>query len=215
MTSGPRIEVHRISTSATTFPGQASKFAALRLHALKESPKAFSSTYEIESRFTPIDWQTRLARPTVHTFVAVDLVGSETWLKADWVGQVTALGPVDRRTFELSEVQGLGSGSESRWQMNALYVDPRARGRNVAKELIAAATAFAQSEGPARVRIMIKPDNHTVRGLYTGLGFQEVGKCTLGEALRANGDAELIPVEEVDTAKFNTKSGLVMEFVGA
>lgn len=175
---------------------------------------AFSSTYEIESTFTTTDWQIRLARPRIHTFVAVDLGDSEDWLEAEWVGQVTVLGPVDQDTFELSGVQGLASGSESRWQMNALYVDPQARGRNVAKELIGAATIFVQNGGPAGVRIMIKPDNHTVRGLYSGVGFQEVGRCTLGEALRANGDAELIPEDEIDTPRFNTKGGLVMECVG-
>ncbi|KAF2166320.1 glycoside hydrolase family 18 protein [Zasmidium cellare ATCC 36951] len=189
MDPNSRTKVHRLSPSSATFPLQASKFAALRLFALEESPNALSSTYEIESKFSPHDWQSRLARPEINTFVAVDLTDDGTsWEEAGWIGKVTLLGPVEKEEFEISDVQGLGSGTESRWQMNALYVHPSARGRGVAKVLITAAIAFAQREGPARVRIMIKRDHQEVRGLYEGIGFVDVGRCTLGEALRANGD---------------------------
>ncbi|KAK4497254.1 hypothetical protein PRZ48_011704 [Zasmidium cellare] len=177
------------------------------------SLQAFSSTYEIESKFTSSDWQTRLSRPNIHTFVAVDLADQHK-NEADWIGSVTLLGPTEKEAFEISDVQGLGSGTESRWQMNSLYVHPKARGRGVAKELVVAALRFAGSEGPARVRIMIKRDHQEVRVLYEGLGFEEVGRCTLGEALRANGDGNLIPEGEGETARFNTKGGLVMEFLG-
>lgn len=39
-----------------------------------------------------------------------------------------------------------------------------------------------------RVRTMVKPENTAMVKLYEGLGFTHAGKCTLAEALKANGD---------------------------
>jgi len=46
-----------------------------------------------------------------------------------------------------------------------------------------------------RVRITVKPENTATVKLYKGLGFTHAGKCTLAEALVANGDGELIPAD--------------------
>ena len=56
---------------------------------------------------------------------------------------------------------------------------------------------------------MVKPENVATLRLYGGLGFERAGICTLEEALRANGDAELIP-EGVLGEEYTARTGLVM-----
>jgi hypothetical protein len=60
---------------------------------------------------------------------------------------------------------------------------------------------------------MVKPENHVTVNLYSRLGFTTVGKCTLAEALKANGDGHLLPTgKELASAKYSQRSGLIMSF---
>ena len=56
---------------------------------------------------------------------------------------------------------------------------------------------------------MVKPENNAMVKLYEGLGFMHAGKCTLAEALKANGDGELVPVDG-GGPKYQERSGLIM-----
>ncbi|KAJ5219478.1 uncharacterized protein N7498_001577 [Penicillium cinerascens] len=47
------------------------RYKNLRLHGLQVDPKSFSSTYEVESQFSPAIWRSRLQNPAGQTFVSV------------------------------------------------------------------------------------------------------------------------------------------------
>ncbi|KAG4258986.1 hypothetical protein FPRO03_13208 [Fusarium proliferatum] len=193
------------------------KYRDLRLKALKASPESFSSTYEIESQFTETQWMGRLLQDDRENFVCVATPvnpgGSST---AQLVGQVTLRGPVSRKDFTLPEVSGQpmpGEDSkEDRWQMLSLFILPEHQGRKLGQSLCREVIKYLQeTQRKARtvVRLMVKPQNTTTVHLYEKLGFETVGKCTLAEALVANGDGHLLP-EDITDARYSTRSGLIM-----
>jgi RimJ/RimL family protein N-acetyltransferase len=97
--------------------------------------------------------------------------------------------------------------------MLSLFTHPEHRGQRLGLKLCQEALDYLKSyrdrPSAVRVRLMVKPDNHATVGLYKRLGFEESGKCTLAEALVANGDAALLP-EDISGAKYSARSGLVM-----
>ncbi|KAH6999376.1 hypothetical protein EDB80DRAFT_724622 [Ilyonectria destructans] len=81
--------------------------------------------------------------------------------------------------------------------MLSLYTLPEHRGKRLGKKLCEEAFRHLTSEqrGQASeilVRVMIKPENEVTIVLYVSPGFEDSGACTLEEALKANGDAELL-----------------------
>lgn len=222
------LRVPKESPNITSF---ARKYKQLRLAALQLSPTSFSSTYDIESKFTDETWASRLTAPEKETFICVakerptssdvgvrnddDLNGDE--IPGEWVAQVTLLGPLSVSDFALPEESGQpayrGNGSEERWQMLSLYTLPDHRGRGVAKELCREAFQYLLAErqhvGTIRVRIMVKPENQVTVSMYRKMGFVDAGRCTLAEALRANGDGDMVPADR-EGEKWNKRSGLIM-----
>lgn len=193
------------------------QYRDLRLKALKASPESFSSTYEIESQFTETQWVDRLLQEDRENFVCiaspVDPGSSST---SQWVGQVTLRGPVSRKDFTLPEISGQltpgGDDEEDRWQMLSLFILPDHQGRKLGQGLCRDVIKHLQeTQRKARtvVRLMVKPQNTTTVHLYEKLGFETVGKCTLAEALVANGDGHLLP-EDITDARYSTRSGLIM-----
>ncbi|SCV45016.1 related to GNAT family acetyltransferase [Fusarium fujikuroi] len=193
------------------------QYRDLRLKALKASPESFSSTYEIESQFTETQWMDRLLQDDRENFVCVTTpVNRGTSSMAEWVGQVTLRGPVGRKAFTLPEVSGQplpgGDDEEDRWQMLSLFILPDHQGRKLGQGLCREVIKHLQeTQRKARtvVRLMVKPQNTTTVHLYEKLGFETVGKCTLAEALVANGDGHLLP-EDIADARYSTRSGLIM-----
>ncbi|KAE9381706.1 hypothetical protein N431DRAFT_359987 [Stipitochalara longipes BDJ] len=219
--------VHILPTSdLTLLPFLAGKFASLRLSALTVSAPAFSSTFEIESAFTALDWIARLQRPSVHYLIAV-VYKSDTSLeqqsidRGGWIGSATLIGPITKEAYELAESGGPeigGDDVESRWQMTAVFNAPQHRGKGIAKMLIHDALKFATHESKgrkSRTRIMIHPRNIVVKKLYEGLGFEDAGKCTLAEAYISNGDANMLPLDGgiSDPEKYLNRLGTIMEKV--
>ncbi|KAG5808755.1 hypothetical protein H9Q74_006944 [Fusarium xylarioides] len=195
----------------------ATKYRDLRLKALKSSPESFSSTYEIESQFTETEWIDRLLKDDRENFVCIATpVNPDPPSTAQWVGQVTLRGPVSRKNFTLPEASGQpvpgGDDDEDRWQMLSLFILPEHQGRNLGQglcqEVINHLQKFQQKTRTV-VRLMVKPQNTATVHLYEKLGFKTVGKCTLAEALIANGDGHLLP-EDVTDARYSTRAGLVM-----
>ncbi|KAF5252515.1 hypothetical protein FANTH_2409 [Fusarium anthophilum] len=193
------------------------KYRDLRLKALKASPESFSSTYEIESQFTEKEWIDRLLQDDRENFVCVatpaDAGSSST---AQWVGQVTLRGPVSRKDFALPEASGQpmpgGDDGEDRWQMLSLFILPEHQGRKLGQGLCREVIRHlqeAQQKARTVVRLMVKPHNTATVHLYEKLGFETIGKCTLAEALVANGDGHLLP-EDIADARYSTRSGLIM-----
>ncbi|KAJ3454590.1 hypothetical protein MRS44_013190 [Fusarium solani] len=192
----------------------AAKYKALRLEGLRQSPTAFSSTLETESQFTDDVWISRLRIPEKETFVCVR-EGDGT---SEWVAQVTLRGPVSAEEFALPSASGQPSPAddqtEEKWQMLSLYSLPSHRGKGLAQRLCMEAFQFLVRRRVTKaprviVRIMVKPENTATIRLYNRLGFDETGLCTLEEALKANGDGELIPKGEL-SEKYRTRTGIIM-----
>ncbi len=136
--------------------------------------------------------------------------------------KVTLLGPVTAAFYTLPDVAQQPvvqpDSDEEKWQMLSLFTLPSHRGCGVAKTLCNAVLSWLRKtktslgkEHPAqiRVRIMVKPENTATIKLYEGLGSAHAGQRTLGEALIANGDAELIP-EDGGGDAYQQRKGLIM-----
>lgn len=201
----------------------ATKYKQLRLQALSVAPTSFSSTYEIESALTDTAWVKRLSEHGRETFICAatatqnNLSNSQMPEQSTWVGQLSLLGPQSPRDFILPEEscqkQPTKEKDQELWQMLSLFTLPDHRGRGLGKKLCQEALSYLASykDSPREVwvRLMVKPDNHATVGLYRGLGFAEAGKCTLAEALIANGDKDLLP-ENTSGQKYTSRSGLIM-----
>ncbi|CAH0039968.1 unnamed protein product [Clonostachys solani] len=225
----------RIDKDAPNLPSLAAKYKELRLAALQNSPASFSSTYETEAQFSDEVWLSRINTPNKETFIcaAVD-EGSSGSIdpstvpleKCEWVAQVTLLGPVSADDYalpsEASQPDVASDKDEEKWQMLSLYTLPQHRGKGLGKRLCKETFQFLASSRreyhghgvpkQVRVRIMVKPDNHVTLGLYRSMGFVDAGTCTLEEALRANGDADLLPPGLLPE-KFKSRSGKIMALV--
>ncbi|KAF5137733.1 N-alpha-acetyltransferase RimI [Metarhizium anisopliae] len=202
----------RVDPSDPNLPSLAAQYKRLRLEALKQSPHSFSSTYETESQFPDDVWVSRLQHPRKETFICVATLEGES----EWVAQVTLRGPLSAEEFHLSESgqpPAAPDEEEEKWQMLSLYNLPSHRGKGLGKRLCKAACDFVVSRGGVSptitVRCMVKPDNLATLGMYQSLGFERTGFCTLEEALRANGDADMIP-EGVLEKKFTTRTGITL-----
>ncbi|KAJ5658466.1 uncharacterized protein N7484_002115 [Penicillium longicatenatum] len=114
-TPGEAILIPKTFHSQQSLNEVVERYKNLRLHGLQVDPKSFSSTYEVESQFSPATWRSRLQNPAGQTFVSVansdtnndtqiDTVVSiepkdpdtslQRLLRKDWIGIVTLLGPV-------------------------------------------------------------------------------------------------------------------------
>ncbi|KAI8937922.1 hypothetical protein NX059_005605 [Plenodomus lindquistii] len=215
-----------VQPTPQSLPHLAQRYKALRLSALLKSPGAFSGTYADESRRTDEWWEARLQIPGRETFIcaAKPLGGEDEGAEdGEWVAQVTLLGPVSANSYRLPEDAGqpLVAEDEEKWQMLSLYTDPDHRGKRIAQSLCKEVFWWLKERkgasgekilGKVRVRIMVRPDNTAVLKMYTGLGFLDAGRCTLAEALVANGDGEMVP-EGGGGEKYQTRVGLIMVVV--
>lgn len=205
-----------VDQTSTDLLSTALSYKALRLQALQESPGAYSSTFEIESQFSDNIWISRLQSQDRRDLACILQKDDGT---SEWVAQVTLRGPMPKSQFELPAASGepetLKDDEEDKWQMLSLYTSPSHRGKSLGSKLCKAAFAFLKEHDSkskatkVTVRIMVKPQNTATLGLYGALGFIRTGTCTLEEALRANGDADLLPQGEL-SEKYTSRSGIIM-----
>jgi GNAT superfamily N-acetyltransferase len=134
----------------------------------------------------------------------------------EWVAQVTLRGPLDRSQYDLPKESRQPSpdpGVTELWQMLSLFKLPEHRGRGLGKRLCQEALLYLENEKPATsilVRLMVKPQNTATVHLYQSLGFDDAGRCTLAEALVANGDDKLLPDDYANRVEYITRTGLIM-----
>lgn len=198
------------------------RYKDLRLQALKLSPSSFAATYESEALFSEESWQSLLSQAGRETFVCAARPASKSHVSngedLEWVAQLTLLGPQTKEDFAIPATSGqaeLGSdGEEERWQLLGLYTLSSHRGRGIAKQLCREAIKYLveyRSEPKnVTIRLMVKWGMDATLRLYQQLGFEVVGSCTLAEALIANGEGDLLPVDFEVQEKFCAKSGHVM-----
>ncbi|KAK5994824.1 hypothetical protein PT974_03210 [Cladobotryum mycophilum] len=212
-------QVFQIDQDSPNHDQLAAKYRELRLNALKQSPTSFASTFEVEEKYSIEYWSSKLFHPNKKTFICIDKGSSATAAleESQWVAQVTLLGPIPADSFRLPEESGqppvLSDEEEERWQMLGLFSLPSHRGKGLAKLICRTAydylTSFEQGAPKVVLRIMVKPENTVTLNMYSSMGFADAGKCTLEEALRANGETDHIP--ENPSEKFKTRSGIIMQ----
>ena len=179
------------------------KFSALSLRALSTDPASFGMSYSTECTFTPAVWTTRIIRPNIQIFICVahpsDLPLSQQSIEhGDWIGMVTQIGSTGKSEFWIRDAgapEPLGDAEETKWHQTALWIEPAHRGKGVAKLLIEVGVDYAKrslvgSLRQARIRAFTGPSNEGSMGLYASRGFPAVGKCTITEAVVANGNEE-------------------------
>jgi RimJ/RimL family protein N-acetyltransferase len=136
---------------------------ALRLQALTDSPRAFSSTYEREVARTTEDWQRWLAPAA--TFI-LEASGEPGGLVA---------GVPDQHDFSVVHLM-------------AMWVHPRLRGSGAADALVSSVKAWAAQVGATRVHLKVVESNYRARRCYERAGFQVTGRQSV---LERTGDIEI------------------------
>lgn len=127
----------------------------LRLAALRDSPLAFGSSYQLEAGRTELQWRDRLSWGDGARFVAeVD-------------GSVAGIAAVYLRTEERDP--------ESVPELVSMWVDPAYRGAGVGRVLVDAVIAWASERGCPEVRLMVAADNPIAERFYERLGFVRNG----------------------------------------
>jgi RimJ/RimL family protein N-acetyltransferase len=119
-------------------------FAVIRLRALTDSLGENDPQYRKEVGFTAAQWRRRLRD---HAQFAA-LIGDRA------VGLIAAQRENPDSVY-----------------LYSLWLDPAARGRGLARPLVAAAVDWARDQRVRRVTLRVASDNVAARGVYESLGF--------------------------------------------
>lgn len=136
----------------------ASAYKALRLRALKETPQAFISTFEVETKkpLSGFVYELSYAQQSpiwgyYGIFIDQKLVGF----------------------CQISKVYAVKKTHIA--NLYNLYVDPHHRGQGLAKKLVTKVLEKAKSQNIERVFINYLSKNKSARGFYDHLGFKQCG----------------------------------------
>jgi ribosomal protein S18 acetylase RimI-like enzyme len=124
---------------------------AARLHALFDSPHAFTSSYADESRWDEADWR--------KTFAAA------IWIVARETESVVGL------ARSVAEPQ-----LPSARHVESIWVAPTHRRRGVLRHLLDALAGIERRLGVRDLLLWVLEDNHEARKTYEALGFQSTGE---------------------------------------
>jgi len=142
-------------------PDEWARWRDVRVRMLREESSYFGTRWEDALAQRPEQWQAWIAE------AAAGL--SKTLLVAEdderWVGVVGSFTRVNRREVQLI----------------SMWIDPKERGRGIARALIRAVAAWAQERGRDRVCLFVQETNLPAQALYRSAGF------------RPTGDRELLP----------------------
>lgn len=145
----------------------------------------------------------------MHIFIVVAHPGDLPESKMDiekgaWVGMVTQIGPTPKEEYWLPESgcpEPSSDSVETRFHHTGTWIDHAHRGKGLSKLLIRTALDWAESTSFVRERIekvrfraIMGPTNDLSTALYGKFGFERCGRCTISEAMKANGN-EGIPFQ--------------------
>ena len=142
------------------------QFAQLRLRALSDAFGTGGAQYLTESRFTPATWQQRLRDHAQFALLVTGAAGPAT----SGSGGAGPAGLIAAHRERPDTVY-----------LYSLWLDPRVRGRGLARRLVGTALDWARRSGVRTVTLRMAPDNTVARSLYEGLGFTEVPGEAPGE----------------------------------
>jgi ribosomal protein S18 acetylase RimI-like enzyme len=129
-------------------------FKSTRLAALKDSPTAFGSTFENESKLSDADWRQR----------AIDRDGATGITYLAWDDQAPC---------------GIAAGfvaADAVVHIVSVWVAPTHRQRGVGKLLIQGIAGWALARNAAVLSLMVTSSNHAAICFYKGLGFEMTGR---------------------------------------
>jgi len=112
----------------------------------------------------------------------------QTW--RDWVADAAA---GDQKTLLVAEEDGQWLGVVGAFarvnplevQLISMWVDPKARGRGVARDLIRAVAGWTVGRGSTRVVLFVQEANEPAQQLYERAGFRPTGDRTPASAGRS------------------------------
>ena len=122
---------------------------------LREEAASFSSRYEDAVREPDAWWQ--------------------SWASEAAAGTQRVLFVAEDDAAVLGVVGGFRRLDPEEVQLVSLWVDPRARGRGVARRLIRAVAGWAHDLGARRVVLFVQEANAPGRALYLRAGFRPTG----------------------------------------
>ena len=132
------------------------EYRAVRLRALKDTPRAFGSTYEREVRLTDEEWRARAERCSGGRDVGF-------MVRCDGAYVGLALCFVD------TEDGSVG-------QLISMWVAPEVRRSGVGRLLIDAIVAWAAERGVRTITLMVTSVNDGAMEFYRRLGFERTGR---------------------------------------
>jgi len=148
----------------TLEPDEWHAYKALRLRALRDSPEAFSSTWEVTRQYPDEEWQARLSRVAADTDLPLVVEEDGVLLGLLW-GRIEQ----DRRIAQLYQ----------------MWVAPECRGRGFGRRLMDAALAWAGGQGVQRILLGVTDGDRPARRLYESVGFVALDET---EPLREDSD---------------------------
>lgn len=132
------------------------KLRTLRLHALADSPMAFSSNLAREQAFSDDIWRERAASAATGCEWATFIAEQDD----QWVGMVTGLRDTD---------------AAGGWLVVAMFVHHAARRSGLGAALIEAVSTWASNCGAGRISLWVAEGNDPALALYHRLGFRLTG----------------------------------------
>lgn len=143
---------------------------SIRLAALRESPRSFTSTHQREAGWDEDEWRQR--------------VRSAAWFLA-WrdrrpvgiAGGAAEGGPSAERESARAQPAGQdreGSAGDER-QVISMWVDPAARGTGIADALIGAVAGWARADGARTLTLWVTDASPRARAFYQRAGFRPTG----------------------------------------
>ena len=146
--SNPKIEIIKLPVS------EWQTYKTLRLRALKEETKAFSTRYEEQAKHTDEQWQNRLATGEYMLFAK---------LNDQLVGMMVGYIPNPEKDKQSANIV-------------SVYVTPEARGKGISKRLMEELLKHLKAGGITKVKLTVNKDQLAAVNLYQNFGFQITGK---------------------------------------
>jgi len=161
---------------------QISNYSAIRLLGLKTDPRAFSSTYERESKFTRDQWRERLSTPGRATFLVDCISTNHSDSKNEvrsCVGTATVLTPVMLEPAGFLPPKRLAANGEAVYALVGMWIHQDHKRRGLASQLIKAIKERVRADvSQERRKILVlevHEHNMAAKTLYQTQGFVDEG----------------------------------------
>jgi ribosomal protein S18 acetylase RimI-like enzyme len=136
-------------------PGEGDRWRCIRLKALREAPYAFGTTYAEATQWSVARWEAQVVE--FATFVAV------------------------RDERDIGVARGAAHHRSDALELVSLWVDPMARRRGIAAQLIDKVATWATAAGATVLVLDVVADNPAAIALYDRAGFLRFDGEAMGE----------------------------------